>query len=589
MEKQNSTKEKNSTSTHHTNNTSKKRVQHKQTRNKEKQEEMQSLTSIDVQKSDDEKNPTIEEKKTVRKSTQKKRTAIKKESGEKRKSTKTVASHITEKAQEEVGTIPTDEAEKSAEKAQEEVGTIPTDEAEKSAEKPTEKVQEEVGTIPTDEAEKSAEKPVQEEVSVIPTADASISPLFTPVNDREDSTVTANNDTQENNIQEQEQKENRESNEAIEQTKEVHEFSPMKKHPATVVLEEGRLRKKTRQSLLMRFFSIFRINSLFRLLKKKQKQTSDTEQDIAIQQSTEKVASEFDEIQTPTQTIRKGQESTDSISTGTSSDMSPDLSKGHTVQTIFAQESLDQYNESHAMHTLHVQELHKYFGKKRAVQGVSFSVSTGEVVGFLGPNGAGKTTVFYMIVGFIIPTKGSIVLDGNVINKLAMHKRAKLGISYLPQDPSVFRRMSVEKNILAILETIPGLKRQERMERLESIMRDFGLLSLRKQKAYTLSGGERRRTEIARAMALKPRFLLLDEPFTGIDPKARYELKQIIAALAKRGVGVLITDHNEHDTLSITNRAFIIHNGKIMVTGSREEIMNDVRAREIYLGEHYGT
>ncbi len=550
MEKQNSTKEKNSTSTHHTNNTSKKRVQHKQTRNKEKQEEIQSLTPTDVQESDDGKNLTTEEKKTVRKSTQKKHTAVKKESGEKRKSTKTIASQPTE-----------------TEKAQEEIGTVPTGEAEKSTE--TEKAQKEIGAVLT--------------------ADTNISPLFTPVNDREDSTVTANNDVQENNAQEQEHKENKESNEAIEQTKEVHEFSPMKKHPATVFFEEGRLRKKTRQSLLIRFLSMFRLNSLFRPLKKKQKQTSDTEQDIAIQQSTEKVASESDEIQAPAQTIHQGQENADSISTGTSADISADISKGHTVQTIFAQESLDQYNESHAMHTLHVQELHKYFGKKRAVQGVSFSVSTGEVVGFLGPNGAGKTTVFYMIVGFIIPTKGSIVLDGNVINKLAMHKRAKLGISYLPQDPSVFRRMSVEKNILAILETIPGLKRQERMERLESIMRDFGLLSLRKQKAYTLSGGERRRTEIARAMALKPRFLLLDEPFTGIDPKARYELKQIIAALAKRGVGVLITDHNEHDTLSITNRAFIIHNGKIMVTGSREEIMNDVRAREIYLGEHYGT
>lgn len=256
-------------------------------------------------------------------------------------------------------------------------------------------------------------------------------------------------------------------------------------------------------------------------------------------------------------------------------------------QTIFVQDAIDQYKGTHESTTLQVKDLHKYFGRKKAVRGVSFSISSGEIVGFLGPNGAGKTTVFYMIVGFIRPTEGKILFNNTEINKLAMHRRAKLGISYLPQEPSVFRRLTVEKNILAILETLPHLNRNQRKERLEILLRDFGLMEIRKQKAYTLSGGERRRTEIARGMALKPRFLLLDEPFTGIDPKARYELKLIISALAKRGVGILITDHNEHDTLSITNRAFILYRGEIVVTGTRAEIMKDVKAREIYLGENY--
>lgn len=237
--------------------------------------------------------------------------------------------------------------------------------------------------------------------------------------------------------------------------------------------------------------------------------------------------------------------------------------------------------------TLSVDNLYKRFGRKQAVNGVSFGIHTGEVVGFLGPNGAGKTTVFYMIVGFLTPDHGSILFNSVSMEKLPMYKHARLGISYLPQEPSVFRRLSVEKNIIAVLQTIKGITDDERRKRLENLIDEFGLGAYRKQRAYTLSGGERRRTEIARGMALHPYFLLLDEPFTGIDPKARYELKQIIKALSRKGVGVLITDHNERDTLSITDRAFILHNGDIVAQGSREEIMNNVKAREIYLGEEY--
>ncbi len=255
--------------------------------------------------------------------------------------------------------------------------------------------------------------------------------------------------------------------------------------------------------------------------------------------------------------------------------------------TIFQKEAIEKYRGKHEQYVLDVEGLHKKFGRKEVVSGISFSVQTGEVVGFLGPNGAGKTTAFYMVVGFITPDKGSIILNGKKINNLAMHQRARLGISYLPQEPSVFRRLSVENNILAILETIPKLSRAEMKERLEILIRDFGLQSIRKQKAFTLSGGERRRTEIARSMSLKPHFLLLDEPFTGIDPKARHELKLIISALAKRGVGILITDHNERDTLSITERVYILNQGKIAVSGSQEEIMSNVQVREIYLGRHY--
>jgi lipopolysaccharide export system ATP-binding protein len=236
---------------------------------------------------------------------------------------------------------------------------------------------------------------------------------------------------------------------------------------------------------------------------------------------------------------------------------------------------------------LAVASLNKTFGRKTAVKSVSFSMTSGEIVGLLGPNGAGKTTVFYMIAGFLRPNAGTISLDDKDITLLPMYERARAGIAYLPQEASVFRRMTVEDNILAVLETRPGLKPEDRTRRLDELLDELGITALRKQKAYTLSGGERRRTEIARALAIEPHFLLLDEPFAGIDPIAVFEIKKIIRHLASSGIGVLITDHNVRDTLDITHRACIINVGEILTQGTRDEILNDELAREIYLGEHF--
>ncbi|HUX52229.1 MAG TPA: LPS export ABC transporter ATP-binding protein [Spirochaetia bacterium] len=236
---------------------------------------------------------------------------------------------------------------------------------------------------------------------------------------------------------------------------------------------------------------------------------------------------------------------------------------------------------------LQVEDLVKRFGKKEVVRGVSFAMHEGEVVGFLGPNGAGKTTVFYMIVGFIRPSEGLILLDGQDITHEPMYRRARSGISYLPQEPSVFRKMTVEQNILAILESRNDLGRQERHMRLEQLLNELGIADKRKQKAYTLSGGERRRTEIARSLAIQPKFLLLDEPFAGIDPIAVYEIKTIVRNLAAQGIGVLITDHNVRDTLEITDRSYIIKDGEIVVAGSRDEVMGNPLARKVYLGEGF--
>ena len=211
----------------------------------------------------------------------------------------------------------------------------------------------------------------------------------------------------------------------------------------------------------------------------------------------------------------------------------------------------------------------------------------GEIVGLLGPNGAGKTTVFYMIVGFIKASSGKILLDEHDITHYPMYKRARIGISYLPQEASVFRKLSVEENIRTILETRGDLAKAEKKERLEYLIAQLGISHIRKQKAFTLSGGERRRTEIARALAIEPRFLLLDEPFAGIDPIAVYEIKRIIGDLSKMGIGVLITDHNVRDTLEITERANIINLGEIMVSGNRDKLLNDETARKIYLGEDF--
>ncbi|MBN2628691.1 MAG: LPS export ABC transporter ATP-binding protein [Spirochaetales bacterium] len=236
---------------------------------------------------------------------------------------------------------------------------------------------------------------------------------------------------------------------------------------------------------------------------------------------------------------------------------------------------------------LKVEGLKKMFRKKVAVRDVSFSMGEGEVVGLLGPNGAGKTTSFYMVVGFIRPTSGRIYLNDRDITTMPMYRRARMGISYLPQEPSVFSKLTVEKNIWAALEARNDITKEEKKDRLEKLIADLGVDKVRRQKAYTLSGGERRRTEIARALAMDPKFLLLDEPFAGIDPIAVYEIKKIVTHLSDRGIGVLITDHNVRDTLEITDRSYIMNLGEIVVSGSHQELVNSELAREIYLGDNF--
>ncbi|MDA3850541.1 MAG: LPS export ABC transporter ATP-binding protein [Spirochaetaceae bacterium] len=237
--------------------------------------------------------------------------------------------------------------------------------------------------------------------------------------------------------------------------------------------------------------------------------------------------------------------------------------------------------------TLSVEGLKKQFRKKLAVRDISFSMKEGEIVGLLGPNGAGKTTSFYMIVGFIPPTAGQVRFNGENVTLYPMYKRARLGISYLPQEASVFRKLSVEQNIWAVLEWRKELSMEEKREIQERLIDELGIDAIRKQPAYTLSGGERRRTEIARALAGNPHFLLLDEPFAGIDPIAVYEIKKIVSHLSDRGIGVLITDHNVRDTLEITDRSYIISDGEIVDNGSRDQLLNSEIARKIYLGENF--
>jgi len=238
-------------------------------------------------------------------------------------------------------------------------------------------------------------------------------------------------------------------------------------------------------------------------------------------------------------------------------------------------------------HVLEARGIVKRFGRKTVIRGVGFSMRSGEVVGLLGPNGAGKTTVFYTILGFLKPDQGAVILDDRDITRLPMYRRARLGVSYLPQEPSIFRRMTVEKNVWAILETRDDLSLEEKKERLEALLSEFGIQDIRAQPAYTLSGGERRRTEIARSLAVEPKFLLLDEPFAGIDPIAVHEIKAIVRRLADRGIGVLITDHNVRDTLEITHRAYVINLGEILVSGDRQAILDSEVARKIYLGEEF--
>ena len=240
-----------------------------------------------------------------------------------------------------------------------------------------------------------------------------------------------------------------------------------------------------------------------------------------------------------------------------------------------------------ALPTLGVEGLNKRYGRKYAARDVNFSMRTGEIVGLLGPNGAGKTTVFYLIVGFIRPTSGRIHLDGYDITRLPMFRRARRGISYLPQEASIFRKLTVEQNVLAVLETQRGMGRRARRRRCDELLEELGMSELRRQPGYTLSGGERRRTEIARALAAQPKFLLLDEPFAGVDPIAVQEIKSIVKRLAAAGIGILITDHNVRDTLEITDRSYIIRLGEIMVSGTLSELMNNRLAREFYLGQDF--
>lgn len=237
--------------------------------------------------------------------------------------------------------------------------------------------------------------------------------------------------------------------------------------------------------------------------------------------------------------------------------------------------------------TLTAMHLSKYYGKKHVVKDISFSMHSGDITGLLGPNGAGKTTSFYMIVGFIRQNGGSIYLNNQDISSLRMHERSKIGLAYLPQEASIFRKLTVEDNIKLVLETQNGLSKKEKNEKLEELLNAFGIDRVRRQYGYTLSGGERRRTEIARALATSPKFLLLDEPFAGIDPKAVYEIKQIIKLLSSSGIGVLVTDHNVRDTLEITTMAHIISSGEIIVSGTREEVLESDEAREIYFGRDF--
>ncbi len=231
-------------------------------------------------------------------------------------------------------------------------------------------------------------------------------------------------------------------------------------------------------------------------------------------------------------------------------------------------------------------ELCKSYRGRKVVDDVELEIGQGEVVGLLGPNGAGKTTTFYIIVGLARPDSGRVLLNGDEITDLPMYLRARSGISYLPQEPSVFRQLTTEENLLAVLETLPLTPEQQR-DRLEELLVQMGLETVRTSKAYTLSGGERRRLEIARSLTLQPSFILLDEPFSGIDPLTVKDLQELIRDLAKSGIGVLITDHNVRETLSVTDRAYILKSGKIFRKGSPHELSNDPEVRRVYLGDHF--
>jgi lipopolysaccharide export system ATP-binding protein len=235
---------------------------------------------------------------------------------------------------------------------------------------------------------------------------------------------------------------------------------------------------------------------------------------------------------------------------------------------------------------LQTSDLNKSYRGRKVVDQVNLKLQRGEVVGLLGPNGAGKTTTFYLIVGLIAPDRGQVLLDGSDITNLPMYQRARAGISYLPQEPSVFRKLTVEENLLSIAETL-DLSSAEQEALSTDLLEEFGIEHLRRQGAYTLSGGERRRLEIARALVLTPQFILLDEPFAGIDPLAVLDIQKIVCQLKARNIGILITDHNVRETLNITDRAYIINNGKILRDGSPEQLTNDVEVKKVYLGENF--
>lgn len=268
------------------------------------------------------------------------------------------------------------------------------------------------------------------------------------------------------------------------------------------------------------------------------------------------------------------------------------LTKGSTLNHLHAQPHMVEIKSDYIDHlheakkTLRAEGLVKKYSGRSVVNGVDITVTQGEIVGLLGPNGAGKTTTFYMITGMIKPNAGKIFLDDNPITKMAMYRRARMGIGYLSQEASIFRKLTVEQNIMAILQTL-DLTRQERKHRLEQLLEDMTITRIAKSKGYSLSGGERRRTEIARALVTNPRFLLLDEPFAGIDPIAVEDIQSIVKGLRERGIGILITDHNVHETLAITNRAYLLFDGRVLKSGSAEYLAEDPEARKLYLGDKF--
>ncbi|MHB8653992.1 MAG: LPS export ABC transporter ATP-binding protein [Terriglobia bacterium] len=238
------------------------------------------------------------------------------------------------------------------------------------------------------------------------------------------------------------------------------------------------------------------------------------------------------------------------------------------------------------MQILSTIDLTKSFKGRKVVDDINLEIAQGEVVGLLGPNGAGKTTTFYILVGLESPDSGQVLLNGNDITRLPMYLRARSGISYLPQEPSIFRKLTVEENILAVIETLPLTAHQQR-ERLEELIEELGLQAVRRNYGYLLSGGERRRVEIARALVISPFFILLDEPFSGIDPLTVLDIQKIIVQLKESGIGVLMTDHNVRETLRVTDRAYIINNGRIFRSGTPEELGNDVEVKKVYLGDNF--